>query len=233
MIVGMASDIAVCEWTPNSNRATVDPVVAVARLDIPAATRVALIEKMKRHHFDDVVKITWASITSNSGAYRYGNAISNMNFATGRICRAITRNKWSASDEEGSIVYIVGERAFGFASACGNLFELELTEAPAAPAADGPGPAALVLGPVGGPEETTLDVSIAGLQVPEAETLGAGPSAGAPGWPAFGWIGGPGYYCQQCCVPPAHIPAVPEPSTALYLLGGLAMLYAVRRRAAA
>ena len=128
----MIANLATCEWHPGSNRSTVDPVVAVARLEMPEATRAVLVEKMKSHSFDDVVRITWAGIESVSGANSYDGAISNMNFGTGRICKAVTRNAWSIKHVENAIVYIVGDQAFGFAAVCGNLFRLTRFDKPAA-----------------------------------------------------------------------------------------------------
>ncbi len=115
----MIPDIPTCEWNPGSNRSLVYPVVAVARLDMPASTRAALVEKMRRHQFDDVVRIDWASIRSESDANQYEAVISNMNFgAAGRLCKTITRNKWTPDHVESALVYLVDGRAFGFAAVC-------------------------------------------------------------------------------------------------------------------
>lgn len=223
-------DLDRCEWNPGSNRSTVDPVVAVGRLEMPAPMRATLIEKMKRHHFDDVVSITWATITSDSNANSYDGAISRMNFAAGRICRAVTRHNWSADHVEGAIVYIVEGRAFGYASACGNLFEMRIAEAPAAR----PGRDALDVRLVDGPEET-LDATIADPQMPEAVTLGTEDSPGTtsggpaftPGWAATPSFGGDGYVTH-----PELVSSIPEPHAWALLLAGLgAVGFVARRRA--
>lgn len=137
----MIADLPSCEWHPASNRSLVDPVVAVARLDMPVPTRTALVEKLRRHQFDDVVHIDWAQIASESGTNRYGPAITNMNFgASGRLCRTVTRASWSELKHETALVYIVDGRAWGYASACGNLFELKLLPpVPAVPESAGGG----------------------------------------------------------------------------------------------
>jgi hypothetical protein len=217
-------DLAVCEWNPGSNRATVDPVVAVARLDMPAATRAVLVEKMKRHQFDDVVSINWAAITSDTGANSYDGAISNMNFSTGHICRKVTRNGWTLDHTEGAIVYLVDGRAFGFASACGNLFELVRNIR----RANGPAREATEGDSVVADRGTELPATGAAEVTDPSEPESSDGRSFAPGWaytPAFVVVG-----YQAIAVP---VPCVPEPEAWVLILSGLAAVGFVARRRAA
>lgn len=218
----MIADVGTCEWNPGSHRSMVDPVVAVARLDMPAPMRTELVEKIKRHQFDDVVSIHWASITSDEGRAAYAGDITNMNFADGRICKTVTRDKWTADQVEGAIVYRVGSRAFGYAAACGNLFELVSSErkeelaiaeapllavAPVEPLSDGPTAAAVY-----SPAWLGEDVASTGYAV-----------GGYIYAPIGGGVGGGGFFPAPQPFP-CPVPAVPEPSTWLLSAVGLAIL---------
>jgi len=217
----MIADLATCEWSPGSNRSTVDPIAAVFRLELPAPVRGALIAKMRRHKFDDVVTITRDGITSDSGAEQYAATIANMNFSTGRLCRSVTRTRWSAAQRESAIVYIVGEYAIGYAATCGNLFVL--TRRPAEPPAQ---PEAVALEPGG---YAPMSAPVAPAEAAELVTFAR---VSAEPWspPAINWSPIP--CLPPIVVPEPPIPAVPEPSTWAMLCAGLALtLRSVRRRA--
>lgn len=228
----MIADLPSCEWHPGSNRATVNPVVAVARLDMPAPTRAALIAKMERHQFDDVVSITWAAVTSKQGANDYSADIRRMNFGEGRICERVTRAKWDSLHSEEAIVYIVDGRAYGVAAACGNLFEMSRTDhaAPLTPIAAPTymdGSDLRTGGPIGFAYATPIPLAM----VP----AGAVGGYGGGSWGAAAGFGGGGGYVQQTvlcdCVPtpPCPVAAVPEPSTLALIVGGIAAVFARTR----
>ena len=225
-------DLPACEWRPASNRSIVDPVAAVARLDMPPPVRAVLVDKLRRHAFDDVVSITWATITSNSGQHQYAAAISNMNFARGRLCRSVTRSTWTVEQTEGALVYIVGDRAFGYAAACGNLFELTRLEPPIAerqvPGADAPG-ATTAVGVLDAPPERSAFTAPVEAPAGPLDTFTMAPALGMV-YPPFSY--GPIFYAPPvfnppcCALPP--VPAVAEPETYLLILAGLALIAAVR-----
>lgn len=210
----MIADIPVCQWSPGSNRSTVDPVVAVARLEMPAPVRKVLIEKMRRHAFDDVVTITWSGIYSDSGANQYLSAITNMNFAQGRLCKTIRRDKWPVDKREGAIVYIVGDHAIGYAAACGNLFEL--TRVPPKSAPPLAGPQALEAAT---PE--TAPPSDGPAFIDTAAPPSTGERAGDP--PRAYFMPTPVWGLRPCCFAPVA-PPVPEPSTLALFAAGLVTL---------
>jgi hypothetical protein len=211
----MTPDLATCEWHPGSNRSVVDPIVAVARLDMPASTRALLIEKMSKHKFDDVVHITWTGIASES-SNSYEAAISNMNFANGRLCKTITRQTWTPDHIEDAIVYIVDGRAFGYAAACGNLFELTRKE-PEAPSLPPPTAMALeetLLPALLAPPTDTFVSSSSSEITPSSSTNGFyGAASGA--WLSVGGGGG-----GACCCPPLSTPppVTPVPELPAWML---------------
>lgn len=216
----MIPDLQTCEWShPGSNRSLVDPVVAVARLEMPAPTRAVLVEKMRRHQFDDVVRIDWASIRSENGADQYEAVIRNMNFGSGSICKTMTRNTWKADHVESAIVYLVDGRAFGFASVCGNLFEITRTEDAAPPAETNL--------PVGtaGPVYPSVFVPPPVLQSPELPSsvvsMPRMPDVVADRFPLIPPLVAFGV--------PLTVSAVPEPSSWLLLIAGALLMWLVLR----
>lgn len=233
----MTADLAVCEWAPGSNRSMVDPVVAVARLDMPEPTRAILIEKMKRHHFDDVVSIGWATVVSDTHANSYSATLSNMNFAEGRICRGITRNAWAIDRVEKAIVYIVDGRAYGEAQACSNLFELELQNADRPPA-----DIATIADAQAAPESLSLGADVLAATTPAASAFTIPDELTSAGYtyaPAtYGPI--PTFYSGSAipieCPPPppcnCSVPMVPEPATWALMLCGVAAIVRIARRRA-
>lgn len=210
-------DATVCEWRPGSNRSLVDPIVAVARLDMPAPMRAMLIEKLRHHQFDDVVTIRWASITSNSHANDYEAVISNMNFSQGSLCKTVTRNSWSINHEEGALVYIVDGRAFGYAAVCGNLFELQHRERiarSAPPESDLLTESVVPSSVLPSSELPRVDMPLPGVP---AVASGAAVITGIPTY-------GPLIYSVS---PTALVSTIPEPST--WALLGMGLIVVLRR----
>lgn len=227
------TDLPACEWHPASHRFTGDPVAAVARLSMPPAVRTVLVDKMSRHAFDDVVRITWSGVSSESGLNQYAAVIANMNFASGRLCRSVTRTHWTTQQAESAIVYIVGDRSFGYASACGNLFELTRLEPPVA---EGSVPGT---GGAGAATEAVFDASPTLAAAPTAQPLAGTPDSplsdvSGDAYPAFGYVGSPGLNDLPVIVlrgKPPSVALIPEPHSGLLLLSGLALMAAFRLRA--
>ena len=223
----MAPDLPSCEWSPGTNRSLVDPIFAVTRLDMPLTTRTALVEKLRRRAFDDLVLIDRSSIRSESGRHQYEAAISNMNFGAGRLCHKVTRDKWTAAQQEGAMVYIVNGRAFGYAAACGNLFELVRREPPPK----------VVEAPPAAPVEPPPPVVVTLVAPPAAPSdPGGTPTttwverAGAPLVPPLYFGGSGGITTVTWTMPPAISPPVPEPETWLmFMVGLLAVGWGARR----
>jgi hypothetical protein len=227
------TDLATCEWAPGSNRFTGPVVQAIAKFKLPPEQARVLTEKMGAHRFDDVVTIRKASIDSKTDAHLYAPGITNMNFgATGRRCAKITRTTWKPDHREEALVYIVGDRAFGFAAVCGNVFELlrlpsKRADTPVAAPSQPDAPSF---------ESRATPIGAVPLQPEVAASPAAAPVAteAAPGgtYPSFGGGGGgrPGLvyvpvYVQPA--PPISVPpitAVPEPSTWALLLAGFGAL---------
>lgn len=236
----MTIDLAICEWHPGSNRSMVDPVVAVARLEMPEQTRLVLIEKIKRHQFDDVVTIKWASIVSNDGTHQYDAAISNMNFADGRLCKSVTRKEWQLDHNEGALIYLVDGKAYGYAAACGNLFELVLDEKRPAPGGAQPkflsgfqpdSGSPLDSSEINGPTASSsygpiYQAQVAALAPPGNEYIG---NTAGPGYFGGGYVVIGGGDCCPCDNLPPVTP-VPEPSSFWLSVGGLLALSLFIRR---
>ena len=226
------ADILSCEWNPGSNRSMVDPVAAIARLDIPADIKKSLVEKFNKNKFDDIVTIDWAEIKSDHGINKYGPDISEMNFGNGRLCHKITRAKWKAEDRQGAIIFIVDGMAFGYAAACGNLFMLPLVSQglPYLPPIAG----VPIPDSAGGPLYPPMyPVERFGL-IPPAAPQGAYTGQeysylGAYAFGAGGSFGGGEYvFIPQCC-DTIYIPsAVPEPSVYAFLLAGFSFIGAMK-----
>jgi hypothetical protein len=230
----MIADLPVCEWNPGANRSVVSIEVAAQR--VHPADRTLLIAKFNQRAFDDRVTITRNAVQSDTGAAQYAATLANMNFAKGRICKAITRKgpTWVAGRRAGAVVLWVGDRAYGWAADCGNLFELTRLPAPPAPPALLP-PQVFVAEPV------LPAVPPSEPEAPTFHTLSA-PNTGEPGDvlpPPAAWAGpgapfavfpGPGVLLPPLAPPGGAVAPVPEPPTWAALGLGLVALAWWRRR---
>src|SRR4249919_269186 len=116
--------IDTCEWNPGINRSTVS--IEIAAQNVRSADRSLLITQFNKKNFSDVVEIRKDRISGQKNQYE--STISNMNFARNRLCRHITRAQWKDDTVVSAMVFLVNGNAYGYASACGNLFELSLQQ---------------------------------------------------------------------------------------------------------
>jgi hypothetical protein len=221
----MSADLPSCEWHPGLNRSVVSIEQAVAKLHLVPDDAKRLIEKFNQHIPDDLVLIDKSNVHSFAG-YKYGPDISRMNFGKGRLCTKVTRLTWKNKEQQEAIVFVVNGKAYGYAAACGNLFELRLI--PRAPVTHPP----LM---VENTEELpavleVVDTSIA-LEQPVFET----PTSEVVEDTTTAWAGPssvnvsvPEPYSPEPPAPP--ISSIPEPTTGAFLAACLPVIYLVSKR---
>ncbi len=248
------ASLPACSWDrPGVNPFTGDLVAAVDRYkDIPPATREKLKARLKQRSYEDIALITRDRI---EGKAEYAE-IRDMHFGTGRICRTVTRGKWSNSHQERGLVYCEDGQCLIVPTVCRNLSRVTRLEPrpvagaaqddeavlAAAPAEEAPlvfdPPAAGQ--PAAAPESFAAIAAIPRLDAPAAVLSlppmisGSGPVVTTP-------VGGvpplpPGTLRPDPELPlpidPGITPAVPEPGTwALFGLGLGVLLLRRRRRA--
>lgn len=229
------TDLPTCEWQAGSNRYTGSASEAVARLNLPPQVQNVLTEKMRTHRFDDVVKITDWRIESKGNLNSYAPGIINMNFGSGRLCKTVMRAKWSATQHEEALVYLVEGRAYGWAAVCGNFFELTRIEGRPEPVG---AVEALASGnPAGAMDRATATGApvqqIAAVDALLSDVAEAGMAA--VGGAALVSFAGGGPTPDYVYLPPsvdytnATIAAIPEPWTSALMVMGLAALLFVRK----
>ena len=100
--------LAQCSWDrPGRNAFSGDVVAAIDRYsDIPTPVRVRLKERMQAREYDDMVDIRRDSI---NGKFEYAGAIRDMHFGKDRVCRQVTRSKWTDKTHERGLVYCESE----------------------------------------------------------------------------------------------------------------------------
>lgn len=116
--------VAACSWDrPGHNPFMGDVVAAVDRYtDIPTAVRVRLKQRMQARQYDDFVDIRRDSI---SGRVAYEPAIRDMHFGLDRVCRQVTRERWSAQMHERGVVYCEQEHCILVPTVCRNVSRIE------------------------------------------------------------------------------------------------------------
>lgn len=270
--------VASCSWDrPGHNPFMGNVVAAVDRYaDIPPAVRQRLKQRMQARQYDDLADIRRDDII---GAHRYEPTIRDMHFGLGRVCREVTRAKWSPTAHERGLVYCEEGHCILVPTVCRNVSriqrrptlvagaqvgtpEQETPETAPRSFAQGVDSAALPLWPTGG------SVSGAAPDDPDAPA----PSGPSPWWPSPPGGGGPiavvgfpggeggggGGDGGSPCGAPAMtdggravalalcpigsgggeegggegvpLTPIPEPSTWLSLLAGLALLAAMSAR---
>ena len=193
-----------CSWDrPGHNPFTGDVVAAIDRYsDIPTLVRIELKQRMQARQYDDLVEIRRDEI---SGRERYEPAIRDMHFGLDRVCRQVTRTRWTAQMHERGLVYCEQGHCILVPTVCRNVSRIERrpTLVAGAKIAD-PGDAALnfaapAAGPVDGAAQALAAPSasrapsisasfaeaVAGAVVPlwpDAGNAGSGIDIGA-GWP--------------------------------------------------
>ena len=116
--------LAQCSWDrPGRNAFTGDVVAAVDRYsDIPTLVRVRLKERMQAREYDDMVDIRRDSI---KGKFEYASTIRDMHFGKDRVCRQVTRTKWTAKTHERGLVYCEGEHCILVPTVCRNVSRID------------------------------------------------------------------------------------------------------------
>lgn len=149
-----------CSWdSPGRDPFMGDVVQAVDRYpDIPVAVRERLKARMAARKFDDMVTIGRDTI---QGKGSYEPTIRDMHFGENKVCRTVTRAKWSGTMQERGLVYCDSGHCILVPTVCRNVSRISL--APAAPA----GMSSSGTGDSSAPSEP---VAIASSDAAEAET---------------------------------------------------------------
>lgn len=215
-----------CSWDhPGLHPFMGNVVNAIDRYkDIPAPIRARLKERMEERSFDEFVSIEKDGIV---GQRRYEPGITEMHFGNGKICRTVTRTKWTPAMRERGLVYCEQNHCILVPTVCRNVSRIRrvAAEAPPAQASVPEDPPA---GEGGGYASSGwLMVQARQVQEPGYVTGGGGYTVmpPVPFMPPFsGGVGGPG------SAPNPLLP-VPEPETWLmYGVGLLAVIGIARRR---
>ncbi|HEX8602539.1 MAG TPA: MHFG family PEP-CTERM protein, partial [Pseudoduganella sp.] len=216
----------VCSWDrPGVDRYRGTPAGALANYrDIPAADRAVLARRIAAGTPDDTVQISRTAIAGN---HAYESTIADMHFGTGRMCRSVTRAKWTPAHREPAAVYCVNDECVLVPQVCGNVSRVRriVTSGGGTPGSSGgapgllPGVPAFPAAPVPGPGPAAYYPAVpsGGADLPPWAEPGA-PLSPPPGlgYPGPGReVGGP-----------LPLAPVPEPSTWAMLLGGIALLAA-------
>ena len=188
-----------CSWDrPGHNPFTGDVVAAIDRyVDIPTAVRVRLKQRMQAREYDELVDIRRDDI---KGREHYEPTIRDMHFGSDRVCRQVTRARWTQRMHERGLVYCEQGHCILVPTVCRNVSRIDRRPAlvASAPVAD-PGTAPLhFAAPSAWPTEAGTDRSamprasssvgeaVAGVVEPGAPAATDG--AAAPGlwwlWPA-------------------------------------------------
>lgn len=154
-----------CSWDrPGVNPFMGDVVAAVDRYpDIPAATRATLKARMARRQYDDLAVIRRDSI---EGQQRYAE-LRDMHFGAGRLCRTVTRDRWTPQTEERGLVYCADGHCIIVPTVCRNVSRVTRLPSRRA-AADGTG------------DESPTVAAVPFPAKPESELVFDPPAAGAP-----------------------------------------------------
>ncbi len=199
----MIPTIDTCEWNPGINRSIVS--IEIAAQIVRSEDRSLLITQFNKKNFSDLVEIRKDRISGQKNQYE--STISNMNFARNRRCLHITRLQWKEETVVSAMVFSVNGRSYGYASVCGNLFELTAVP-PSEPKVNIPnefpepifsynGPTVVIEG-----GETFTDYY---QSYPVGYSSGSGPSYGGG---SFAGYSGGGYYFTTGS-PPINIPGIP------------------------
>lgn len=120
---------ASCSW----DKPGMDPFMgnvpaAVDRYtDIPEAVRERLKARMRVRNYDEIATIRRDSI---SGRERYDAEIRDMHFGQGRVCRTITRAKWTPEMVERGLVYCESEHCIIVPTVCRNVSRITRLSTP-------------------------------------------------------------------------------------------------------
>lgn len=238
-----------CSWDrPGANPFMGDVVAAVDHYrDIPEPVRAKLKARMQARKYDEIVDIRRDSI---SGRARYDNAIRDMHFGAGSVCRTVTRAKWADQHLERGLVYCEDGQCILVPTVCRNVSRITRTEAPARAAnvassvREGADPQALLemeptgAGVLGGGSPTPPSEPGSFTQISSQPPTPPGPTPPPGGYtppPTFPPGGVPPLppLPPRPPVPDITPPPVPEPGTWALMAAGLAALVWLKRRRAA
>jgi hypothetical protein len=247
-VAASAATLPSCSWDhPGQNPFVGDVVAAVDRYrDIPAPVRADLKKRIAERRYDEIAVIKRDAIT---GRHAYASEIREMHFGRGQVCGTVTRAKWSDAAEELGLVYCESGHCILIPTVCRNVSRItrlpERTAAAAESAPEAPAaaaPDAMTMAEALPEGELIFDPPAAGgtlalaplgpLQPGGTDLVLPGPTG--PGDAAFPpllplWPSSPeGPSFRPAPLPSAPLPAIPEPSSALMMLGGLAGLAGLR-----
>lgn len=116
--------LATCSWDrPGRNPFMGDVVAAVDRYrDIPTPVREKLKQRMRARQYDDLVDIRRDEI---KGQFEYAAAIRDMHFGQGRVCREVTRERWTDKTHERGLVYCESEQCILVPTVCRNVSRVD------------------------------------------------------------------------------------------------------------
>jgi hypothetical protein len=116
--------LARCSWDrPGRNPYSGDVVAAIDRYrDIPTAVRMKLKQRMAARDYDDLVDIRRDRV---EGKFQYAAAIRDMHFAGGRVCREVSRARWTDKMHERGLVYCESEHCILVPTVCRNVSRVD------------------------------------------------------------------------------------------------------------
>jgi len=154
--------LAQCSWDrPGRNAFTGDVVAAIDRYsDIPTPVRMRLKERMQARQYDDMVDIRRDSI---KGKFEYASTIRDMHFGQDRVCRQVTRQRWTSKTHERGLVYCEAEHCILVPTVCRNVSRIERRPAAVAGAREGGRPEGErgIAPPSGGPAAVAAGGAVA------------------------------------------------------------------------
>ena len=115
-----------CDWNRPGHRPFMGDVVgAVDRYtDIPADIRARLKARMAERKYDEIVSIRRDSIVGTSD---YSPTIRDMHFGPGRVCKQVSRAKWTAAMQERGLVYCEDRHCILVPTVCRNVSRIART----------------------------------------------------------------------------------------------------------
>jgi hypothetical protein len=188
---------------------------------------------MEKTDYDDIAEIKKDSIKGKS---EYVN-LRDMHFGENRLCKTVSMDKWLPDAVERGLVYCETTHCIIVPTVCGNVSRVTRLKVTPPAAVTGPisGPVAPIAivptlppfgGDVGPGGSTPTSTTVA---PPTFETVSRTPSAAMP--PPIWWSPYPPPIYWHSYQPPIFLPPIPEPSTWMMLLAGVAaILYLARRR---
>ena len=217
-----------CSWDePGANKYSGDVAESVHHyLDIPTTTRNKLQKRIEKHQYDEIATITRDGI---SGKYEYTD-LREMHFGKNRICTSVTRDKWEKTAIQRGLVYCEDGHCLIVPTVCNNisrvtrrtgLVPVAPTEGAAGGGSSAGGYTIIPIPPPAVVDEPTFetvvnkDILPPPLIVTEEKAWSIIPA------PVWNPIGGSCCYISRPVIVP---PPVPEPSTILLMVFGLALL---------